>query len=164
MANHPGRKGRWADVTSSPSIRVRTPSPALPCLAETGYVNHPNVARDLNNLAILLQSTGDNAAAESLYRRALAIDETILGPEHPTTKAIRANLLILLSQPNAKKMRIAGHPACALRVLGNGRNVLADPAIFICSLPIARMTLWRYRRTRLGFSDQMTFLSAPATL
>ena len=44
---------------------------------------HPNVARDLNNLAVLLQATNRLAEAEPLMRRALAIDEKSFGPEHP---------------------------------------------------------------------------------
>ena len=44
---------------------------------------HPNVARDLNNLAQLLQATNRLEEAEPLMRRALAIDEKSYGPEHP---------------------------------------------------------------------------------
>ena len=43
----------------------------------------PNVAIGLNNLAGLLQATNRLAEAEPLYRRALAIDETSYGPDHP---------------------------------------------------------------------------------
>ena len=42
---------------------------------------HPDVARDLNNLAQLLQSRNRLAEAESLMRRALAIDEASYGRE-----------------------------------------------------------------------------------
>jgi hypothetical protein len=45
---------------------------------------------------MLLQSKGNLDAAEPLYRRALAIDEKALGPDHPTTKTIRNNLDVLL--------------------------------------------------------------------
>ena len=45
--------------------------------------DHPNVARDLNNLAQLLQATNRLAEAEPLMRRALAIDEKSFGPDHP---------------------------------------------------------------------------------
>ena len=37
--------------------------------------DHPEVATDLNNLAVLLKDTNRLAEAESLSRRALAIDE-----------------------------------------------------------------------------------------
>jgi Tfp pilus assembly protein PilF len=36
---------------------------------------HPDVARDLNNLAALLADTNSLGEAEPLYRRALAIDD-----------------------------------------------------------------------------------------
>ena len=42
--------------------------------------DHPDVARDLNNLAQLLQTTNRLAEAEPLMRRALAIDEKSFGP------------------------------------------------------------------------------------
>ncbi|MGC1295090.1 MAG: tetratricopeptide repeat protein, partial [Alloacidobacterium sp.] len=60
--------------------------------------NHPTVALDLNNLAMLLKEDKNYAAAEPLYRRALAIDEKALGPDHPMTKTIRNNLAVLLDQ------------------------------------------------------------------
>jgi hypothetical protein len=44
---------------------------------------HPSVARDLNNLAQLLQDTNRLAEAEPLMRRALAIDEASFGDAHP---------------------------------------------------------------------------------
>jgi CHAT domain-containing protein len=46
-------------------------------------LEHPNVARDLNNLALLMQATDRLAEAEMLYRRALAIFEKSYGPDHP---------------------------------------------------------------------------------
>lgn len=50
----------------------------------------------LNNLALSLKSSGDYAGAEPLYRRALAIAEKALGPDHPNTVQIRHNLEKLL--------------------------------------------------------------------
>jgi tetratricopeptide (TPR) repeat protein len=38
----------------------------------------------MNNAGLSLADAGDYAAAEPLYRRALAIDEKALGPDHPT--------------------------------------------------------------------------------
>jgi hypothetical protein len=46
----------------------------------------------LDNLAELLDAEGDRAAAEPLYRRALAIAEKAMGPSDPETQAIRDNL------------------------------------------------------------------------
>jgi tetratricopeptide (TPR) repeat protein len=51
--------------------------------------DHPNVARDLNNLAQLLKATNHLAEAEPLIRRALAIDEKRYDPNHPAV-GIRA--------------------------------------------------------------------------
>ena len=39
--------------------------------------------RDLNNLAALYYAQGQYAQAEPLYKRALAIWEKALGPDHP---------------------------------------------------------------------------------
>jgi len=58
------------------------------------------VATGLNNLAALLQSTNRAAEAESLMRRALAIDEASLGPEHPKVAIRLNNLAMLLKNTN----------------------------------------------------------------
>jgi CHAT domain-containing protein len=57
---------------------------------------HPDVARDLNNLAQLLQDTNRLSEAEPLMRRALAIDEKGLGPDHPHVEVRLSNLAALL--------------------------------------------------------------------
>ena len=54
------------------------------------------MAQSLNNLAALLQDKGDYAAAEPLYRRALAIREKALGPDHPNVALSLNNLAVLL--------------------------------------------------------------------
>jgi tetratricopeptide (TPR) repeat protein len=54
--------------------------------------DHPDLARIIANLASLLQAKGDYKAAESLYRRALAIYERALEPNHPPTQKIRQRL------------------------------------------------------------------------
>ena len=61
---------------------------------------HPSVARDLNNLATLLQATNRLNKAEPLMRRALAIDEKSLGKEHPNVAAALNNLAQLLYATN----------------------------------------------------------------
>jgi tetratricopeptide (TPR) repeat protein len=50
----------------------------------------------LNNAALSLQSKGDLAAAEPLFRSALAIAEKTLGPDHPDTAGSMNNLAGLL--------------------------------------------------------------------
>ncbi len=61
---------------------------------------HPNVARDLNNLAQLLQATNHLSEAEPLMSRALAIDEASFGSEHPSVAISLNNLAQLLKATN----------------------------------------------------------------
>ena len=73
---------------------------------------HPDVARDLNNLAQLLQVTNRLGEAEPLMRRALEIDEKSYGPEHPKV-AVR---------PQRPGAIVAGHePAGRGRALDAAR-------------------------------------------
>ena len=44
----------------------------------------PRLATSLNNLAAVYKAQGRDAEAEPLYKHALAIDEKILGPDHPS--------------------------------------------------------------------------------
>ena len=57
--------------------------------------DHPDVARDLNNLAQLYKATNRLSEAEPLMERALSIFETSLGPDHPRTITVRRNLDVL---------------------------------------------------------------------
>jgi CHAT domain-containing protein/Tfp pilus assembly protein PilF len=61
-------------------------------------LEHLDVAICLNNLGILYSQKGDYAKVEPLWRRALAIREKSLGPEHPFTAAILNNLAIFHHQ------------------------------------------------------------------
>lgn len=58
--------------------------------------DHPNFARDLNNLAELLRKTNRFDEAEPMYRRALAIDENFFGLDHPKVAVALNNLAELL--------------------------------------------------------------------
>ena len=51
---------------------------------------HPSVARDANNIGLILKAQGDLEGALEWAKRALAILEKVYGPEHPTV-AIYAN-------------------------------------------------------------------------
>jgi tetratricopeptide (TPR) repeat protein len=62
--------------------------------------DHPNVATDLNSLALLLQATNRLAEAEPLMRSALAIDEKRLGPDHPNVATDLNSLGLLLQATN----------------------------------------------------------------
>ncbi len=63
-------------------------------------LDHPNVAIDLNNFALLLKATNRLAEAEPLYRRALAIDEQSYGLDHPKVATNLNNLAGLLQTTN----------------------------------------------------------------
>ena len=45
--------------------------------------DHPNVARDVNDLGGVLRALGDLAGARNHYERALKIDEAVYGRDHP---------------------------------------------------------------------------------
>ncbi len=54
--------------------------------------------QNLNNLAKLLYETNRPQEAEPLYRRAVKITTASLGPDHPSTQTVRANLEKLLRE------------------------------------------------------------------
>lgn len=68
--------------------------------------DHPDVARDLNNLAQLLQATNRLSEAEPLMRRALTIFATSLGTEHPNTSVVADNYRRLLGAMGWSEERI----------------------------------------------------------
>lgn len=57
---------------------------------------HPEVARLLNNLALVLRDQGKLAEAETMFREALAMRIKMLGTEHPDVGASIKNLTDLL--------------------------------------------------------------------
>ena len=63
---------------------------------EAERINQSLRVTSLNDQALSLESKGDYAAAEPLYRRALAIAEKALGPDHPHTATSLENLAGLL--------------------------------------------------------------------
>jgi tetratricopeptide (TPR) repeat protein len=62
--------------------------------------DHPKVANDLSNLAMLLQDTNRPVEAELLMHRALRIDEASFGTDHPEVAADLNNLARLLYATN----------------------------------------------------------------
>ena len=58
--------------------------------------DHPDLALTFNNLATLLHEKKDHEGAESMYRRAIAITEESLGPEHQQLVVFLYNLAALL--------------------------------------------------------------------
>lgn len=54
--------------------------------------DHPDVAKQLNNLALLCQNQGKYEEVEMYYQRALEIYETKLGPDDPNVAKTKNNL------------------------------------------------------------------------
>lgn len=54
--------------------------------------DHPDVAKQLNNLALLCQNQGRYAEVESYYERALYIYQQRLGPDDPNVAKTLNNL------------------------------------------------------------------------
>jgi tetratricopeptide (TPR) repeat protein len=59
---------------------------------------HPHVAIQLNNLALVLQDAGRPHEAEPLMREAVEIFTRALGPDHPSTRGTRKNLELLFEE------------------------------------------------------------------
>jgi hypothetical protein len=82
---------------------------------------HPNVARDLNNLAVLLEEGfGQYAESEKLKRRALAINEKSFGPEHPNVARDLNNLAVLLEGGLRRRQGRAGRWPPSAGTFGRG--------------------------------------------
>ena len=54
--------------------------------------DHPDLAPTLNNLALMLERSGDTAEAGRCYRRALAVATLAHGPDAPSVRVSQANL------------------------------------------------------------------------
>ena len=65
--------------------------------------DHPNVARDLNNLAQLYKATNRLKEAEPLMQRALKIEEASFGKDHPNVATDLNNLAQLYEATNRFK-------------------------------------------------------------
>ena len=60
--------------------------------------DHPRVAFDVQNLAIVAQNIGDLKLAETLYRDAIKRQELAYGDRHPETAAAKGNYGLLLQR------------------------------------------------------------------
>jgi tetratricopeptide (TPR) repeat protein len=100
---------------------------------------HPDVARDLNNLAALLRAQGKYDEAEPLYRQSLAIKRKVcaihfaassrdhsckvLGEEHPSVATSLNNLAGLLKNTGrSKEAYLYGRQALAIETRALGPN------------------------------------------
>jgi tetratricopeptide (TPR) repeat protein len=61
------------------------------------------VTTSLNNLALLYKTQGQYAQAEPLYKRALAITEKALGPDHPDVATSLENMTALFLRTGREK-------------------------------------------------------------
>jgi len=71
---------------------------------------HPTVASILHNLGALARATGDHAAAQAYFERALTIDQSVHGPRHPDVARHLNELgtvLIELKQPAIAREHLA---------------------------------------------------------
>ncbi|MEP0803884.1 MAG: tetratricopeptide repeat protein [Chloroflexota bacterium] len=102
--------------------------------------DHPDVARNVNNLGSVLQAQGDLAEARAAFERVLGILEKTLPPEHPYVTSTTNNLgVVLQAQGDLAGARAAferalkideaalgpDHPNVAIRVNNLG-SVLQD--------------------------------------
>lgn len=55
--------------------------------------DHPDVAKQLNNLALLCQNQSKHEEVEQYYQRALKIYESNLGPDDPNVAKTKNNLV-----------------------------------------------------------------------
>ncbi|UYV77507.1 KLC4 [Cordylochernes scorpioides] len=62
------------------------------CVYQVLSKNHPDVAKQLNNLALLCQNQGKYEEVECYYQRALEIYERTLGPDDPNVAKTKNNL------------------------------------------------------------------------
>jgi len=74
--------------------------------------DHPAVATNLNNLALLYQSQGRYSEAEPLYGRSLTIFMEVLGEDHPNTQTVRRCFRYLVQQAvDARRAgKLSDHP------------------------------------------------------
>jgi len=78
------KQGKYAESTRHLKAALQA--------AESFGATDKRFAASLNNLAMLYRSQGRYAEAEPLYKRAFAIWEKTLGPEHPYTAQSLDNL------------------------------------------------------------------------
>ena len=82
--------GRWATLFQTPARAA----------------GEEAAADSLNNLALVLRDQGDVDGARALHERALAIYESRLGADHPSTAKSRRELATTISEP--KSSPVAG--------------------------------------------------------
>ncbi len=82
-----------SSVTSQPYCNYLS----LSFIAQVLGRDHPDVAKQLNNLALLCQNQGKYEEVEYYYCRALDIYEKKLGPDDPNVAKTKNNLVNIIS-------------------------------------------------------------------
>ena len=111
-AGHPGKRpgpavmedASWLLDRAGTHLRVQAQLTDAKALLERALAideaaygpDHPDVGRDLNNLAAILRGLGDLAGARALQERALGIAEAVYGPDHPDVGTALNNLAQIL--------------------------------------------------------------------
>jgi tetratricopeptide (TPR) repeat protein len=92
--------GDPTDVRSWPVLEPIAPHALAVGLHADAAESADPTARLFNELGLMLKTKADYARAEPLYRRALAIDQTSYGPDHPILASRLNNLALLLQATN----------------------------------------------------------------
>lgn len=87
---HLNEKPNAKHFCKSVSQTLMRPSPFCPQVLGR---SHPDVAKQLNNLALLCQNQGKYEEVEYYYMRALEIYQTKLGPDDPNVAKTKNNLV-----------------------------------------------------------------------
>ncbi len=123
--------------------------------------DHPNVTRDIGNLASTLLYEHRYAEAENLYRDVVQRFRRVLGPDHPTTLLMTGNLALCLSDemryPEAEKLfretleikrkKLGAEHRSTLVTMGNLADVLNAEGKYPEAEELVRQTLQIEKRT-----------------
>ena len=123
--------------------------------------DHPNVTRDIGNLASTLLYEHRYAEAENLYRDVVQRFRRILGPDHPTTLLMTGNLALCLSDemryPEAEKLfretleikrkKLGPEHRSTLVTMGNLADVLNAEGKYPEAEELVRQTIQIEKRT-----------------
>ncbi len=90
------RAGNYLSVQARLTDAKTLHEHALAIVEATYGLDHPEVARCLNNLGYILRELGQPEQARPLQERALAIDEAAYGPGHPNVASGLNNLALAL--------------------------------------------------------------------
>ena len=81
------------------------------------------MGNSLNSLSLLYQKQGNYAAAEPLYKRALAIVEKALGPAHPHVMTLLESMAAFYKETGrADEAKRLEDPRCGGSWRGNGED------------------------------------------